>query len=72
VEVREITRSPLILESAVIISSWIPCAKNAFSLSELRLSNGSTATDLSMVAAGGAGAVCFGGSAVAGFRVRAN
>jgi len=37
---------PLIFESVVMISSWIPWAKKAFSLSELKFSKGRTATDL--------------------------
>src|SRR6266566_3744613 len=47
----------------------MPCAKNAFSLSELRFSNGNTATDLSSVAVG---AVCFGDSILGDLRVRTN
>src|SRR2546421_10784863 len=47
------TFSPLILDKVVMISSWIPWAKKAFSLSELRFSNGSTATDLVSSRGGG-------------------
>ena len=47
-EVREITfRSP-ILDRFVRMSSWMPSAKNAFSLSSLKFSKGRTAIDLSI------------------------
>src|SRR5437763_1736185 len=41
--VRLITRKSLILARLVRMSSWMPSAKNAFSLSSLKFSNGSTA-----------------------------
>src|SRR5437660_12567018 len=50
-EVREITFKSLILARVVRISSWIPSAKNAFSLLSLRFSNGRTAIDLSSLRA---------------------
>jgi hypothetical protein len=59
VDVREITLSAPILASRVRISSWIPSAKYAFSLSLLRFSNGSTAIDLLEMALADAVAVLF-------------
>src|SRR5262245_63809861 len=44
-EVRAATRRPDTLDSAVIKSLVMPSLKYSFSLSELRLANGSTATD---------------------------
>ena len=45
VDVREMTLSEPIFASRVRISSWMPTAKNAVSFSELKFSNGSTATE---------------------------